>query len=395
MKAAKTVKSTKTKKVEEKLRETSAGEKTADFVEEEIPARKRGSTHIGRHLVDNLRKQNEQAKEEIERLRKEIEMLSKTAGGGSSSAIKEIQRAIDEGGVLVEIDPSAVVVGDHDRQQDSLRDASFSRLVNSIREHGQLVPIVVRPRMDGRFDLVAGFRRLNAAKLLGQTIMAVATEVTDSDLYMLKLIENEIREDLNPFEKADSIAKVMEKKGLNARQMGEALSVSHVHILNTLHIARIPQWLRKYLTVETISKRGRNDQGELLILFPAKSRLTKIGRLFSDLTDEQQQQLKELVQSPEYTSLSDPDKRAQVVIARIDEMISAGGKRTTREKIIKKAPIKSDGKTIGAIEISSDHVRLRLPRPMPSDKKAVIANILSSLTEDLSEDELREIKELL
>jgi ParB/RepB/Spo0J family partition protein len=99
----------------------------------------------------------------------------------------------------------------------------IAELADSLRAHGLLQPVVVRRRKDG-YELIAGHRRVEAAKQLGWTeIAAVVRDEPDDAAYILTLVENLQREDLSPKEEAAALEVLMRERGWTTRQVGEAI----------------------------------------------------------------------------------------------------------------------------------------------------------------------------
>src|SRR5690606_16626857 len=101
---------------------------------------------------------------------------------------------------VVNLSPEAVVVGENVRQSWNVE--SLEGLKRSIQEVGMLQPILVVPDGPGRYRLVAGLRRLIAARLLEEETIAAIVLAPDVDQRQVQLVENIQREDLNPVEKA-------------------------------------------------------------------------------------------------------------------------------------------------------------------------------------------------
>ncbi len=119
-------------------------------------------------------------------------------------------------------------------------------LATSIEEHGVIQPIVVRRRDDESFELVAGERRLRAAKLAGlEVIPAVIGEFTDGQVMELAVVENLQREDLNPIEEAQAYQTLIEQFGLTQEQLAARLGKSRPHISNTLRLLNLPEALQE------------------------------------------------------------------------------------------------------------------------------------------------------
>jgi ParB family chromosome partitioning protein len=116
-------------------------------------------------------------------------------------------------------------------------------------------PIVVRPVASG-YELVAGHRRLEAARLLGWTEIAVIVRDESADeAYILTLVENLQREDLTPKEEASALEVLVRERGWTTRQVGEAIKRSHVYVSRRLRVFEddvlAPMVLARGLTVST------------------------------------------------------------------------------------------------------------------------------------------------
>ena len=110
-------------------------------------------------------------------------------------------------------------------------------LARSIRVHGVLQPILVRPAGEDRYELVAGERRWRAAQAAGlATVPAVVREVPDEVALSIAIIENIQREDLTPLEEARGIARLVEEFGMTHREVAEAVGRSRPAVSNLLRL---------------------------------------------------------------------------------------------------------------------------------------------------------------
>lgn len=127
---------------------------------------------------------------------------------------------------------------------DSLRE-----LADSIKTHGLTQPILVSPSaVPGEYELIAGERRLRAAKLAGLLdIPCVVRAVTDRERHELALVENLQREDLNPIEEAESVRKLMEASGMTQEEAARRLHKSRSAVANKLRLLDLPQVIRNAL----------------------------------------------------------------------------------------------------------------------------------------------------
>ena len=114
-------------------------------------------------------------------------------------------------------------------------------LAESIRSRGLLQPVVVRPLAGGEFELVAGERRLRAAKLAGlETIPAVIREAEDWERLDLALAENMARVDLNPIEEARACAMLVDDLGITKGEVGRRVGKSRVAVSNLIRLLELP-----------------------------------------------------------------------------------------------------------------------------------------------------------
>ena len=120
--------------------------------------------------------------------------------------------------------------------QEALQD-----LAASIREHGVIQPVLLRPAKTG-FELVAGERHWRAARLAGlKQIPAIVRELTDRQNMFYALIENMQREDLNSIEEARGMEEMMSAFGLNQEETAKTIGKSRSYVTNALRLLRLPQ----------------------------------------------------------------------------------------------------------------------------------------------------------
>ena len=120
-------------------------------------------------------------------------------------------------------------------------DTELQELQLSMQVSGLLQPIAVRPRTDGRFELIAGERRYRAASRLGwNTIPAYVRDVSDEQLLSLALVENLQREDLNPMEEAEGYRQLISDFGLAHQQVAHAVGKDRSTVTNALRLLALP-----------------------------------------------------------------------------------------------------------------------------------------------------------
>ena len=130
---------------------------------------------------------------------------------------------------------------------------ALDELSQSIRANGIIQPLIVR-RVDGNIQLVAGERRLRAAKLAGLgEVPVVFTQISDSRLLEVALIENIQREDLNPLEVAEAYQRLILELGLSHEQIAERTGKDRSTITNHLRLLRLPHDVQQLLASRRLS----------------------------------------------------------------------------------------------------------------------------------------------
>jgi ParB family chromosome partitioning protein len=155
----------------------------------------------------------------------------------------------------------------------------LDELVASIRAHGILQPLLVRPHpsQPGRFQIIAGERRWRAAQSAGlHEVPALVRTLTDADAMAAALVENLQRQDLNPVEEAEGYRRLIDEFGLTQDALGQAVGKSRPHIANTLRLLNLPP------TVLGELRQGSLTAGHARALLahpdPAKAALAVIAR---------------------------------------------------------------------------------------------------------------------
>ncbi len=132
-------------------------------------------------------------------------------------------------------------------------EGSMNDLMESIREHGLLQPIIVRPE-GSRYVLVAGERRLRAIKKLGMTtVPALVRDYNKQHLPELALIENLQREDLTPIEEAIALRMTIKKLGITHAELAKKIGKSRVYVTNTIGLLSLPETVIESVNNGTIT----------------------------------------------------------------------------------------------------------------------------------------------
>jgi ParB family chromosome partitioning protein len=134
--------------------------------------------------------------------------------------------------------------------------AALDELARSLRTTGMLQPVVVRRSLDGRWQLIAGERRWRAARQAGlDRIPAVIREATDAESLELALVENLLREDLNPLEEAEAYQQILTEFGWTQEQLAQRVGKDRSTIANSLRLLRLPR------TIQDDLRTGRLTMG--------------------------------------------------------------------------------------------------------------------------------------
>jgi ParB family chromosome partitioning protein len=138
----------------------------------------------------------------------------------------------------------------------SINSVELQELSDSIREHGIIQPLIVSREHDGNhYQLIAGERRLEAARLAGlQSIPVILRQVSDQDSLELALIENVQRSDLLPLETAEAYRQLNEEFKLSHEDISRRVGKSRVSISNTLRLLKLPDRVKNALRDGTISE---------------------------------------------------------------------------------------------------------------------------------------------
>src|SRR3954466_305298 len=160
-------------------------------------------------------------------------------GRGLAAILPRTQK---EGGVGLRELPVEIVKPNPRQPRRSFDDDALAELAQSIRSRGLLQPIVVRPLASGEFELVAGERRLRAARVAElQTVPAVIRDADDWERLDLALAENMAREDLNPVDEARACAMLVQDLGLTKGEGGRRVGRSRVAISNLIRLLELPE----------------------------------------------------------------------------------------------------------------------------------------------------------
>jgi len=133
------------------------------------------------------------------------------------------------------------------------RGEKLRELVDSIREHGIIQPLIVRQRLD-KFELIAGERRWRAALEVGLIdAPAIVRAATDQEVLELALIENLQREDLNAIEEATAFSRLAKEFGLRQEDIAQKVGKSRAAVANSMRLLELHPDVRTWLAQDRIS----------------------------------------------------------------------------------------------------------------------------------------------
>ncbi len=146
-------------------------------------------------------------------------------------------------------------------------------LACSIRANGMLQPINVRTLENGEFELISGERRLRAARMVGMTkIPCIVMNVSDQQSALFAIIENVQRENLDFFEEAVAIERLMTEYGLSQDEIANKLGKAPSTLSNKLRLLRLPEEIRDRISYTGLSER----HARALLMLPDNSTRKKV-----------------------------------------------------------------------------------------------------------------------
>ena len=180
--------------------------------------------------------------------------MAKKALGKGLGALMDIREEIDQEQQKTPSEIDIQLIDINPNQPRKNFDAEKLReLAESIRQHGIIQPLVLKPEK-ARYLIVAGERRYRAARMAGlKQVPAVIKEVTDQELLQLSIIENIQREDLNPIEEAMAYKRLIEEFSLKQDEIAERVSKSRTAVTNSMRLLKLAPKVQQMLIDEMIS----------------------------------------------------------------------------------------------------------------------------------------------
>ena len=269
-----------------------------------------------------------------------IGAMSSTLRGLAAKA--DAAALVEQGSTVIDLDPSLIDASFiADRVADA-SDESLSTLVESIRESGQQVPVLVRPHptAQGRFQIAFGRRRTRAAQTLGRAVRAVVRPLTDAELVIAQGKENLERRDLSYIERA-FFALRMEQHGFPRETITSAMGVGKGDLSTLISVARSvpedilsaigpapaagrPRWM---LLAERINGANRAILTALMgdPSFQAKGTDERFAAIFAAVAPKQEQKPKAQIWKDERgRKLARVERSADRVALAFDEKLEPG-----------------------------------------------------------------------
>jgi len=200
---------------------------------------------------------------------------TKRLGRGLEALLGPISRddAIANGG-LRELAVSAIGPNPYQPRRD-FNEPELQELAASIEASGLLQPVVVRPRPNGKYELIAGERRWRAVQRLGwQKIPAVIKDVDDRALLTLALIENLQRDDLSPLDAGLGYQRLMQEFSIPQQEVARLVGKDRSTVSNTLRLLRLPAEVQGLLQQRKLTE----GHGRALLALNDPREITKLAR---------------------------------------------------------------------------------------------------------------------
>ena len=173
--------------------------------------------------------------------------------GAKTTDPKKSQPLLAEGKKVEEVEIFKIISNPHQPRKD-FNEERLKELAESIKKNGIIQPILVTKRGD-QLEIIAGERRLKAAKLVGLSkVPVIIREADEQQKLELAIIENIQRYDLNPIEEANSYLKLSQEFGLNQEEVAQKVGKSRSAVANRLRLLQLPAEIQKALIEEKITE---------------------------------------------------------------------------------------------------------------------------------------------
>jgi len=161
----------------------------------------------------------------------------------------------------------------------SFDEYDLKTLADSIRTNGIIQPLAVRRLYDGFYELIAGERRLKAAKMAGlKKVPCVLHKTDESTAAVYSIIENLQRKNLSPFEEAEGLQSLIEKFELSQNELAEKLGMAQSTLCNKLRILRLDESVRRRIIAASLTER----HARALLSLPKEKRHEALDRIIAE-----------------------------------------------------------------------------------------------------------------
>ena len=205
-------------------------------------------------------------------------LLGETAQPKSTTPKNKTKKAKQDNKQTNEISISSIVANQY-QPRTTFDEKRLKELSDSIKKHGIIQPLLVRE--DGnKFELVAGERRLRAAKIAGiKKVPVVVAKINDTQSLEIAILENVQREDLNPLEVSKGYQRLKEEFGYTQEQVAKSVGKPRSSVANSLRLLTLPP------KIQTALEKGLLSEGHAKVLLGVES--TKIEALLDTIVQKQ------------------------------------------------------------------------------------------------------------
>ena len=273
---------------------------------------------------------------------------------------RALRQALEEGERILTLETDKIdgsFIADR-LSEGEIDDPEFMTLVDSIRESGQQVPILVRPHPDkpGRFQVAYGHRRLRASMRLGRTVKAIVRPLSDNDLVLAQGKENAERRNLSFIERA-LFASALVARGFDRKLIGDALAVQKSELSRLLQVAdSVPEDVAR--AVGPSPKTGRE-------------RWMALGEVFSREGTAAIEKARDEMRSPGFRE-ADTDTRFKMLFERLK-------RRAAKPKSAGDAILADDGAVVGHLNRKGNITRIEFA---PGTDPAFIESITAVIARE-------------
>ncbi len=201
-------------------------------------------------------------------------------------------------------------------------EAFLEELAESIKRHGIIQPLVVSDLGDGRYELVAGERRLRASKLADvESVPIVIREFEEKDRLAVALIENIQRADLNAIEVAEAYQEMIDRANLTQEEISKVVGKSRASVANTLRLLKLPEGIRKRIVNDNFSEgHGR----AILSLSPDIIKMEEVASLVeeNDMSVRQTEELVKKILNNDNVKTAKPPQSKDMRIFQLEEKLT-------------------------------------------------------------------------